>query len=65
MKNPTIKELVEKMTKGEISKTEFDLFLKVLIEENDSIELDQALRDFFESLASAEQKVKMNQKPEE
>ena len=48
MKNPTVKELLEKLSAGEISKDEFDLFLQKLKEDKESSELNQAFLEFFE-----------------
>ncbi|UZD23907.1 hypothetical protein PBT90_10930 [Algoriphagus halophytocola] len=50
MKNPTIKELLEKLTRGEISKSEFDLLLTLVKEEGDSPEFDQAFQEIFDEL---------------
>mgnify|MGYP003645890768 CR=1 len=54
MKNPTIKELLGKLIKGEISKEEFDLFLQQLKKEKGSKEVDKAFQEFFDGLAPPE-----------
>ncbi|MEB2777560.1 hypothetical protein SYJ56_19750 [Algoriphagus sp. D3-2-R+10] len=56
MKNPTIKELLEKLSTGEISKDEFDLFLQKLKKEKKTSELNQAFQEFFDGLGLPEKK---------
>ncbi|MDR7130575.1 DNA-directed RNA polymerase subunit K/omega [Algoriphagus sp. 4150] len=62
MENPTIKELLEKLSKGELSRDEFDLFLEKLKKEKGTNQLDQAFLEFFEGLAPPENECS-NQKP--
>ncbi|SIN80660.1 hypothetical protein [Algoriphagus halophilus] len=48
MKNLNIKELLEKLSTGEISKDDFFQLLKTLEIEKDSPELTQAFLDIFD-----------------
>ncbi|WP_057936034.1 hypothetical protein [Algoriphagus resistens] len=63
MKNPTIKELLEKLSTGEILKDEFDLFLKKIKKEKGTSDLDQAFLEFFDGLAPPEENECPDQKP--
>lgn len=63
MKNPTIKELLEKLSTGTISKDEFDLFLQKLRKEEETSELNLAFLEFFDGLASEEKNESSDQKP--
>ena len=63
MKNPTIKELLEKLSTGEISKDEFDLFLQKLKMEKESSEWNQAFLEFFDGLAERGKNECSDQRP--
>lgn len=63
MKNPTIKELLGKLSKGEISKGEFDLFLQEVKKGKGSSELDHAFLEFFDSVEKQVKNESSNQKP--
>ena len=47
MENPNASELVEKLAKGEISRREFDLFLKMLDDKKLTGDLDKGLLALF------------------
>lgn len=47
MKNLTIKELLENLSKGKISKDDFFLLLKTMEKDKNSPEIDQAFQELF------------------
>ncbi|WP_026970135.1 hypothetical protein [Algoriphagus terrigena] len=47
MENPNASELVKKLAKGQISRTEFDLFLKMLDDKKQAESLDEGFWKLF------------------
>ena len=50
MENPSIKELLEKLIKGEITREEFDQFLLKVGQNDQAVELEESLRAHFDQI---------------
>lgn len=63
MKNPTIRELVKKLSQGNISKEEFIHFLQKVEKDSQTEEVDEAFRELFDQMVTngAEDKKEENQ----
>lgn len=56
MENTNIKELLEKLASGQISREEFFLFLQKIGQEANSVELDQAMEALFDEKLGEDEK---------
>lgn len=60
MENINFKELLEKLSKGEITKSELFIFLQTLDENSGSNEVDEAFREYFDAIVSSDLNDKKN-----